>query len=261
MALGASAHVRNLLRRALALAAVPVAVVAVYLTYARAGRLGLAVGAISLFVLSRSRWSLVLHAGAAAAVAAWPSRRCATRRPSPRARDPAGRAGCSPSCWSAERSARCWRRYLAGRAPAPVAVAGARRGGRHPRSRRSPSPSRGACGARPRLRGLDSFREAPGARAGSDDPHRPPAHFAGGNRYEILASPFDAYRGHPWPGDTAWGPSRSGGTRKPAMRSSSATRAPSTWKPWPSGDTRRPGAAGLPRRPSGGGPQRLPSPP
>ena len=65
-----SAHARLVITRILALAAVPVAAVAVYLTYSRAGVVGAALGALVVLALSRNRWVLAVHAVAAAAGAA-----------------------------------------------------------------------------------------------------------------------------------------------------------------------------------------------
>jgi hypothetical protein len=65
-----SAHDRVRLRRALALAFVPAAVLAMYLSYSRAGVLGTAFGVAFVFALSRNRLTVVAHAAVAAAAAA-----------------------------------------------------------------------------------------------------------------------------------------------------------------------------------------------
>lgn len=70
MGLAWSAHQRSPWLRALALAAVPVAVSAIYLTYSRGGSIGLAVGALAVLVLSRNRWTVVAHAIAVAVASA-----------------------------------------------------------------------------------------------------------------------------------------------------------------------------------------------
>jgi hypothetical protein len=66
MALAYSANLRSPLLRGLSLAAVPVAVSCVYLTYSRGGVIGTALGAIGVLALSRNRWTVVLHALVAA---------------------------------------------------------------------------------------------------------------------------------------------------------------------------------------------------
>ncbi len=71
-ALAWSAHARQPLLRAAALAAAPVASLAVYLSYSRAGVVGVAVGTICVLALSRNRWTASAHtllaAGAGAVV-------------------------------------------------------------------------------------------------------------------------------------------------------------------------------------------------
>jgi hypothetical protein len=62
-----SAHARHLAIRALALAAVPVAGLAVYLTYSRGGVLSAAVAVLAAVALSRNRWTAAIHAVAAGA--------------------------------------------------------------------------------------------------------------------------------------------------------------------------------------------------
>jgi hypothetical protein len=62
-----SAHARNALVRAEALASVPVAGTVVYLTYSRGGVLSTAVGVLAALALSRNRWTAGIHAIAAAA--------------------------------------------------------------------------------------------------------------------------------------------------------------------------------------------------
>ena len=69
MALAYSAHLERIWVRCISLGAVPVAVACVYLTYSRAGAIGLAVGAISVLALSRNRWTAAAH-GLVAAVGA-----------------------------------------------------------------------------------------------------------------------------------------------------------------------------------------------
>jgi Ca2+/Na+ antiporter len=72
IALAWSAHESSRVRRAIALAFVPFAVLTTYLTYSRAGLAGIAVGFLVVFAFSRSRLSLVIHAlvaGAGSAVA------------------------------------------------------------------------------------------------------------------------------------------------------------------------------------------------
>jgi hypothetical protein len=75
MALAWSAHVRNLVLRALCLAAVPVCGTAAYLTYSRAAVIDVAIGLLVVIALSRNRWVTFIHAigataGAALAIAA-----------------------------------------------------------------------------------------------------------------------------------------------------------------------------------------------
>jgi hypothetical protein len=62
-----SVHARSAIARCLALAAVPVAGLSVYLTYSRAGAIGAAVAIVAVMVLSRNRWTAAIHAIAAAA--------------------------------------------------------------------------------------------------------------------------------------------------------------------------------------------------
>jgi tetratricopeptide (TPR) repeat protein len=66
MGLAWSAHARLLVTRMLALAAVPIAGVAVYLTYSRAGIVGTAVGVGVVLALSRNRWVVAAHTISAA---------------------------------------------------------------------------------------------------------------------------------------------------------------------------------------------------
>jgi hypothetical protein len=68
MALTWSAHAARAAVRAVALAFVPIAVLAVYWTYSRAGLGGLALGAIVAVALASNRWLTLLHALAAGAV-------------------------------------------------------------------------------------------------------------------------------------------------------------------------------------------------
>lgn len=70
IALAWSAHDRSPVRRALALGPAPIAVVAVYLSYSRAGAAGMAVGVIAVLILSSHRLTAFLHAAAAAVGAA-----------------------------------------------------------------------------------------------------------------------------------------------------------------------------------------------
>ena len=62
-----SAHARFVVWRALALASVPVGVLATYLTYSRSSALVLGVGAVVVVLVSRTRATAVVHALAAAA--------------------------------------------------------------------------------------------------------------------------------------------------------------------------------------------------
>ncbi len=66
LALTWSAHDDSLVRRAIALALVPVAGLTIYLTYSRAGVAGAALAVIAALVFSRSRITTLLHAGIAA---------------------------------------------------------------------------------------------------------------------------------------------------------------------------------------------------
>jgi O-antigen ligase len=71
MALCWSAHAARAAVRAVALAFIPVAVLAVHWSYSRAGVVGLGVGAIASLALARNRWLTFIHllaAGAACAV-------------------------------------------------------------------------------------------------------------------------------------------------------------------------------------------------
>lgn len=61
-----SAHAPSLAIRMAASAALPVCVLAAYLTYSRAGILGMLLGAGVVLALSRNRWSVVLHLALAA---------------------------------------------------------------------------------------------------------------------------------------------------------------------------------------------------
>jgi hypothetical protein len=65
-----SAHDRNRLRRALALALVPGAALATYLSYSRAGVVGTALAVAVVFALSRNRLTVLAHAAVAAVGAA-----------------------------------------------------------------------------------------------------------------------------------------------------------------------------------------------
>ncbi len=67
LALTWSAHDSVRLRRALALALVPVAVTTTYLTYSRAGVAGTALAVIAALALSRNRLTVAIHAAVAAA--------------------------------------------------------------------------------------------------------------------------------------------------------------------------------------------------
>ena len=67
MGLAWSAHMKVLPLRALAAAATPAAIAALYLTYSRGAVIGATVGVISVLVLSRSRWTVVVHVLAVAA--------------------------------------------------------------------------------------------------------------------------------------------------------------------------------------------------
>ena len=72
LAIGISAHARHTVTRALCLAAVPVAAATIYLTYSRAGVIGLSAGVLFLVALGPSRWLTLLHVlagGAASAIA------------------------------------------------------------------------------------------------------------------------------------------------------------------------------------------------
>jgi hypothetical protein len=62
-----SAHARHAALRAIALAAVPVAGLAVYLTYSRGGVLSAALAVLAAVALSRNRWTAGVHAIAAGA--------------------------------------------------------------------------------------------------------------------------------------------------------------------------------------------------
>jgi hypothetical protein len=70
IALAWSVHDRDRVRRALALALVPAAVVATYMSYSRAGLAGTVLGLIVVFALSRNRLTVFVHAGVAATGAA-----------------------------------------------------------------------------------------------------------------------------------------------------------------------------------------------
>jgi len=65
-----SAHARSRLVSALALAVVPVALLALYLTYSRAGIASLLLGVLAVALVSRRRLVLLLHAAAAAGAGA-----------------------------------------------------------------------------------------------------------------------------------------------------------------------------------------------
>ncbi|MGZ4267852.1 MAG: O-antigen ligase family protein [Solirubrobacteraceae bacterium] len=75
LALGASVHARSLALRAAALAAIPVASGAVYLTYSRAGAVAVPVGVVVVIAAGPRRWLAVAHGivaalGSAAVIAA-----------------------------------------------------------------------------------------------------------------------------------------------------------------------------------------------
>ena len=70
MGLAWSAHVKVPWARAVTLAAVPTAVVCVYLTYSRGGSIGLVVGVVAVIALSRNRWTAAAHTIAVAATTA-----------------------------------------------------------------------------------------------------------------------------------------------------------------------------------------------
>ena len=67
MTLGWSANLRVRWARAATLAAVPLATTAVYLTYSRAGVIGIVVGTCAVIALSRNRWTAAAHTLAAGA--------------------------------------------------------------------------------------------------------------------------------------------------------------------------------------------------
>jgi O-antigen ligase len=60
-----SAHARLLVGRMLALAAIPIAAVAVYLTYSRSSVAGVVLGVLVVLAASRNRWTVLVHALAA----------------------------------------------------------------------------------------------------------------------------------------------------------------------------------------------------
>ncbi len=62
-----SAHARLALTRAISLAAVPIAGLAVYLSYSRGGVVGTATALVAILVLSRNRWTAFVHVLAAGA--------------------------------------------------------------------------------------------------------------------------------------------------------------------------------------------------
>jgi hypothetical protein len=65
-----SAHDRSRVRRAVALALVPAALLATYLSYSRAGVVGTALGVVLVFAFSRNRLTVLAHAAAVACGAA-----------------------------------------------------------------------------------------------------------------------------------------------------------------------------------------------
>lgn len=62
-----SAHAERVGTRALSLAAVPIAGAAVYLTYSRAGVIGVSVAVLAVIVLGYNRWTTAVHAAVAGA--------------------------------------------------------------------------------------------------------------------------------------------------------------------------------------------------
>ena len=70
LGLGWSIHLKDVFNRGLALALVPLAATAVYLTYSRGGMLAMAVGAVAVIYLSRGRLVAAVHVVAAAALSA-----------------------------------------------------------------------------------------------------------------------------------------------------------------------------------------------
>ena len=72
MALAWSVHARSVATRALSLAIVPVAATAIYLTFARQGAAGLALGALVVVVFARTRVVAAAHAAVALGVSALP---------------------------------------------------------------------------------------------------------------------------------------------------------------------------------------------
>jgi O-antigen ligase len=70
LALVWSAHARTLGTRAASLAATPLAVLVVYLTYSRAGAGGIGIALLAALILSVNRWTVALHAAVAGACSA-----------------------------------------------------------------------------------------------------------------------------------------------------------------------------------------------
>lgn len=67
LALALGAHARTVAGRALATAAIPLAMSVAYLTYSRASIAGTVLGLLVVLALSRNRWTVALHAAAAGA--------------------------------------------------------------------------------------------------------------------------------------------------------------------------------------------------
>jgi tetratricopeptide (TPR) repeat protein len=190
-----SAHARQPLLRGLTLAAAPLAGLAAYLSYSRAGVVGVAVGVVSVCILSRNRWSVSLNAAAAAAAIAFA---ILVVRDHPEIADGTGGAGAGAVALAL---------LAGGFGCAAVAVIGAITGlDRVRMNRRLARLGIGTAAVvgtlllvtagRPALEeGWREFSQQRSVASGADPSARLTA--AGGTRYEIWDAAIDAFRSAP----------------------------------------------------------------
>jgi hypothetical protein len=193
-----SAHARGFRERCLALAPLPIAGLAVYLSYSRAGVVAVAVAALAALVLSRNRFTVAIHGAAVAAGIAFT---IVVARDQPEIAHATGTDGAGQLVLAL---------LLAAGVCAAVAVATTK--GRTDRLRTGPMTARIAVvaaavavamgaigpGQDALTEAWDEFRnertvvrgEDPAARLGS----------FGGNRYDIWSEALDAHRSDRWRG-------------------------------------------------------------
>ncbi len=195
-----SAHARLTLTRCVALAAVPVAGLSVYLTYSRAGVIGATVAIGAVVVLSRNRWTAVIHSLTAAGGTGIA---ILVVRSHDKIADATGGAGGGSVALA-----------LAGAAAACAAVAWLTAMASTDRIRLPQQAARvavpalivvlgvafvvGSTPGRPIDKYWNEFQNQKTVSTGSDPASR--LITAGGNRHDLWSSALDASRAHPWDG-------------------------------------------------------------